>query len=324
MASPEFISRLISEDIRVNNGLLLEADVAMPTRRLGRTGYDVSIFSLGGQGALESHGDKKNCVKIIQRAHELGVNYFDTSPIYGDSEDYYGEAIQGFRNKIFLATKTHKRSRDDSLKLIEKSLKRLKTDYIDLWQIHHLSSMDEVDEVSADDGALQALVEMKEQGVVKYLGFTGHEDPKVLTEMSKRFKFDTVLCALNVADKHIKPSFIENFLPKAKQKRLGIIGMKVFAQGFVFHPNGIKSSWEPLNYVLSLPVSTVIVGCDDIGQLEENVAVAKLHRKLSKEEMKQIEKQVQPHTRRAQFFRKKYGGYDSRDKLGGAFYKGHK
>ena len=107
---------------------------------------------------------------------KLGVNYFDTSPVYGPSEEYYGKALGNARKKIFLATKTHDRTRDGSLKLLEKSLKRLKTDYVDLWQIHHLDSLDDVKKVTADDGALQALLEMQEEGVVKHLGFTGHED----------------------------------------------------------------------------------------------------------------------------------------------------
>ncbi len=152
----------------------------MPKRKLGKTGYDVGVFSLGGQGSLET---QKGNIDIIIRAYELGVNYFDTSPIYGPSEDLYGKALAGFRNKIFLATKTEKRDRDGALKDIEKSLKRLKTDYIDLWQIHHLENHDEINKICGKNGALKALLEMKEQGVVKFLGITGHEDPKPLLEI---------------------------------------------------------------------------------------------------------------------------------------------
>ena len=310
------ISNLISEDITVNNGIILEDKLDIPTRKLGKTGFTVPILSLGGQGALESHGNEENCVKIIQRAYKLGVRYFDTSPVYGNSEDYYGKAIPSFRKKIFLATKTQERTYDKSMKLLEKSLKKLKTDYLDLWQLHNLTTMKEVNQITGRDGALKALLEMQEQGVVKHLGFTGHEDPDVLVEMSKRHDFDTVLCALNAADKHTKPSFIDTLLPVANKQKLGIIGMKVFSQGYIFHPKGITTSWDAINYVLSLPISTIIVSCDSVAQLEENVAIAKSFRKFDKSEMKEIVDRTGHYKRRASFFRGKYGGYSSKDKLG--------
>ena len=287
----------------------------MPKRPLGKTGYKVSIISLGGQGSLETQGDDDNCIDIIRRSYELGINYFDTSPIYGPSEDFYGEALDGIRDDIFLATKTDKRDRDGSLKEIEKSLKRLKTDHIDLWQIHHLDNMEEVDEVTTKDGALQALLEMKEQGVVKYCGFTGHQDPKILVEMSKRYDFDTVLCPVNAADRHMKPPFMETVVKAANSKNIGVIGMKVFSQGFIFHPKGITTSWEPLAYALSQPVSTLIVGHDNMAQLEENVSIAKNFSPLNEEKQKEIEEKTKSYIRRASFFRSQYGGYQSRDEL---------
>jgi len=320
--NPKQIAHLISEDVNRNNGLLFEAKNKIPTRKLGKTGFNCTIIGLGGQGSLETQGKEKNCVEIIQRAYELGINYFDTSPIYGPSEDYYGKAISDFRKKIFLATKTDDRTRDGSLKFLEKSLKRLKTDYIDLWQLHHLDRMEEVDEITAKGGALEALIEMQEQGVVKHLGFTGHENPKLLVEMSKRHDFDTVLCALNAADKHIKPSFIEELLPIANRKKLGIIGMKVFAQGYIFDrtKRGIITTWEPIHYSLSLPISTIIVGVDTVSQLEENVIIVKGFSQLSKEQMSEIEEKTKHYARRAAFFRSKFGGYSSRDKLGDKYH----
>ena len=287
----------------------------MPERELGKTGVKVPILSLGGQGSLESQGNEKNCVEIIQRAYELGIRYFDSSPIYDDSELYYGKAIGGFRKKIFLATKTDDRTRDGSLKFIEKSLKRLKTDYIDLWQIHHLDTMKDVDQATAADGALQALLEMQEQGVVKYLGFTGHQYPDVLMEMMKRHKFDTVLCPVNAADKNMDPSFIETVVRAASRRSIGIIGMKVFAQGFIFDPKGITTTWEALAYALSQPVSTVIVGIDTIGQLEENVAIAKSFTSMEAARQRYIESKTKDNVRRGCFFRGEFGGYKSREKL---------
>lgn len=288
----------------------------MPKRELGKTGYQVSIFSLGGQGSLELSGTKENSLNIIRRAYELGINYFDTSPIYGSSEAYYGEALKDIRKDIFLASKTDNRTRDGSLKLIERSLKRLNTDYLDLWQIHHLDDSNEVLEVDKKSGALQALKEMKEQKVVKFVGFTGHQNPEVLTSMSKRYPFDTALFPVNAADKNMDKSFISYFLPIAKDQNMGIIGMKVFSQGYLFHPKGIKTPWELIFYSLSQDVSTIIVGHNSVEELEENVAIAKSFYKLSEQQQKAIEEKTKNYLKRACFFREEYGGYDSKEKLG--------
>ena len=318
---PEHISKLLSEDIAFNNGLLYEEKKTLPTRKLGKTGYDVGIISMGGQAGFDPPAKEvkkqsmDDCIETLERAYELGVNYFDTSPMYGESEDIYGVGLKSFRKKIFLATKTHKRDKSGSLRLLEKSLKRLKTDYLDLWQIHHIDTMEDVTKSTGKDGALQALIEMKEQKVVRNIGFTGHECPKLLVEMTKRYDFDTVLCAVNPADKHVDPSFIKTILPVANRKNMGIIGMKVFAQSYIFNSNGINTTWEPIIYTLSQPISTIIIGVDNKYQLEENVAIAKTFRKLTTDEMKAIEDKTKKYVKRAQFFHKKYGGYDSRYKL---------
>jgi len=287
----------------------------MPKRRLGKTGYQVSIFSLGGQGTLEEYEGRKSSLEIIRRAYELGINYFDTSPIYGDSEVYYGEALKDIRKDIFLASKTDDRTKDGSLRLLERSLKRLNTDYLDLWQIHHLDDSDEVLEVSKKNGALQALIEMKEQKVVRFLGFTGHQNPDILVEMSEKHPFDTVLFPVNAADKNMKKSFISELLPVVKKQGLGTIGMKVFSHGYMLHPKGIKTPWEAIAYALSQDISTIIVGHDSVEQLEENVAIAKGFYGLSEEQQKEIAKKTKDYLKRSCFFRKEYGGYDSKEKL---------
>ncbi len=144
---------------------------------------------------------------LIEKALDLGVNYADTSARYGGvenrwSEQYFGEVMKTRRSEVYLATKTHDRTRDGSMKLLERSLELLKTDHIDLWQMHNLARMDQVDEVFAPGGAIEALIEAREQGIVRNLGISGHADPDVLIAAIKRFDFDTVLMALNAADRH--------------------------------------------------------------------------------------------------------------------------
>lgn len=294
----------------------LGKSMKMPTRPLGKTGHDVSLFSLGGQGSLENNpDDRKGNIEIVRRAFDLGVNYFDTSPIYGPkhaSELVYGEALEDVRGKAFIATKTHNRSYDASMSLLESSLKRLRTDHVDLWQLHSLENEGELDQIFGARGAMKALLKMQDEGAVRHLGITGHWTPGILAEAMRRHDFDTVLCSVNAADRHVKPSFIDTLLPDAKRRGMGVVGMKVFSQGWIFEDGGIKTKWEPLSYVLSQDVSTVITGVDDIEQLEENVAIAKSFEPMDEDMQKKIEAKTKKYIRQAQFFRSKFGGYGTK------------
>src|SRR5271168_1639618 len=199
---------------------------SMPTRNLGKTGYKVGIFSLGGQSAIEKANNEANAVPIIERALDLGVNYIDTSSIYGGpdrwSEQYVGKVMKHRRNDTFLATKTKERTRDGSMRMIEKSLNLLQTDHVDLWQLHDIGEPKDVDAVFAKGGAMEALIEMKEQKVVRYLGVTGHYRPEALIDSINRYPFDAILMAMNAADSHIH-SFTDELLPLAVEKQMGII-----------------------------------------------------------------------------------------------------
>src|SRR6202051_2163629 len=207
---------------------------AMPTRNLGKTGYKVGIFSLGGQAALERHDNFDVAVPIIERALDLGVNYIDTSSIYGGpdrwSEQYVGRVSKNRRNDAFLATKTKERTRDGSMRMIDKSLELLDTDHIDLWQLHDVGTMFDVNEIFAKGGAMEALLEMQEQKVVRHLGITGHYRPESLIECIHRHDFDCILMAMNAADPH-HYSFNDKLLPLAVEKQMGIIGMKIPGRG---------------------------------------------------------------------------------------------
>ena len=293
----------------------------LPVRNLGRTGFGVGVFSLGGQGAIERPNNEAAAVAIVERALDLGVNYIDTAAQYGSglSQRHIGRVMKRRRKEAFLASKTHDRTRDGSLRLLEESLRLLETDHLDLWQVHNLVRMEQVEAIFAPGGAMRALQEAREQGLVRFLGVTGHADPDVLMEALRRFPFDTILMALNAADRH-HLSFSEKLLPMAVEREMGIIGMKVPARGRLLanwtptteggwggHPaqpiRGTLQMREALRYVLSLPVSTVIVGCDSVAQLEENVAIGRGFRPLSVEQMAELERRAQPIHRQALFFR---------------------
>lgn len=303
------------------------AGLAMPVRNLGRTGYKVGIFSLGGQAALERPNNDAVAVPIVERALDLGVNYIDTSSIYGGphrwSERYIGQVMKRRRTQTFLASKTKERTRDGSLRMIEESLKLLETDHLDLWQLHDIGLIDDVDAVFAKGGAMEALLEAREQKMVRYLGVTGHFRPEPLMEAIRRHPFDTILMALNAADPH-HFSFREQLLPLAVEKQMGIIGMKVPGRSRLlasWTPPPLEAqrhSWEgaviattpgtltmreAMYYSLSQPVSTVIIGCDSIAQLEENVQLARQFTPLSEHQMASLAAQAAPVAKQALFFR---------------------
>jgi len=303
------------------------AALPMPVRNLGRTGYKAGIFSLGGQAALERPHNEAVAVPIVERALDLGVNYIDTSSIYGGparwSEQYIGQVMKRRRAQTFLASKTKERTRDGSLRMIEKSLQLLQTDHLDLWQLHDIGLMEDVDAVFAKGGAMEALRQAQDQKMVRYLGVTGHFRPDALMEAIRRHPFDTILMALNAADPH-HFSFMDQLLPLAVEKQMGIIGMKVPGRSRLlasWTPPPLEQqrhSWEgaviattpgpltmreALYYSLSHPVSTVIIGCDSIAQLEENVQLAREFTPLSQHQMASLAERAEPVSKQALFFR---------------------
>jgi aryl-alcohol dehydrogenase-like predicted oxidoreductase len=301
--------------------------LSMPTRNLGRTGHQVPLFSLGGQAALEHANNEATAIPIIERALELGIRYIDTSSIYGGekrwSERYIGAALKTHRREVLLASKSKERSRDGSLRMLEESLKLLQTDYLDIWQLHDIGLMEDVEAVFRQGGAMEAFEQARQQKMVRWLGITGHFRPEPLMEALRRFSFDTILLAVNAADPY-HFSFMSELLPLAVEKKLGIIGMKIPARG------RLLSSWTPppldrqehswegaviaktpgtltlkeaLDFSLTLPISTAIIGCDSIQQLEENVQLAREFTPLSQKQMEAISAKAQPVAKQSLFFR---------------------
>jgi aryl-alcohol dehydrogenase-like predicted oxidoreductase len=300
---------------------------ALPSRALGRTGHRVFLFSLGGQAAIERPDHEAVAVPIVERALDLGVNYIDTSSIYGGpdrwSERYIGQVMKRRRAEVFLASKTKERMRDGSLRMLEQSLKLLNTDRLDLWQLHDIGTLQDVEEVFAKGGAVEALIEARDQKLVRFLGVTGHHRPDSLIEAIRRLPFDCILMALNAADVH-HFSFRAHLLPLAVEKQMGIVGMKITGRGRILsswtpppleqqrrswegvviaNGPGTISMREALHYTLTLPVSTVIIGCDSIAQLEENVKLAREFTPLTRDEMAALEAKTAPVSKQSLFFR---------------------
>lgn len=262
----------------------------IPKRTFGKTGVELTIIGqAGGRFPLISFEEAKD---VVQRAYELGINYFDNAASYwnGRSEEVYGEVLAPHRKEVFITTKTTKRSRKEAEEELHASLRRLKTDYVDLWQIHAIATMEDVERIFAPGGAIEAFEAAKKAGKCRFIGFTGHFDPYIHLEMLKRYdKFDTILMPLNPADPHYL-SFEKLVLPEAVKRNLGIQAMKSTANAKLLANLSVK---QCISYVLSLPVHCLALGCTTVGQVEDDVRIAQQFKPLTEEEMAALRQRTQ-------------------------------
>jgi len=262
----------------------------IPRRTFGKTGENLTVIGqAGGRFPLISFEEAK---AITQRAYDLGINYFDNSIDYWDgrSEEVYGAVLPPFRKHIFLTTKANKRTRAGAAAELDLSLKRLKTDYVDLWQIHMVGEKEEVEQIFGPGGAIEAFEAAKKAGKCRFIGFTGHRDPYIHLEMLKAYdKFDTILMPLHVADPGYL-SFEKLTLPLAAERGMGIQGMKNFGNGKLLQA---FSARDCLRYVLSLPIHCTAIGCTTIGQLEDDVRFAQQFKPMGTEEMDALRRRAE-------------------------------
>ncbi|MBA3442244.1 MAG: aldo/keto reductase, partial [Pyrinomonadaceae bacterium] len=222
----------------------------MPERVLGRTGVQIPVFGLGGAGQtpLDKKGKEREAVALVEAALKLGIRHFDTAASYGESEFHLGMVLPPHRAKLFLSSKTDARDRDGALRELERSLKRLKTDHLDLWQMHHVSTNEDLDKIFGRDGAIHALDEAKQQKLVRFGGITGHHEPAIILEGLRRYDFDATLICVNAADKHHPRPFIPIVLPYTREKNIGVVAMKVPAYGRLFKPGALDGMHQAMGY----------------------------------------------------------------------------
>jgi aryl-alcohol dehydrogenase-like predicted oxidoreductase len=263
----------------------------MPYRPLGRTGEKVSAIGLGGSHIGPSYVSAREAQKIIRSALDRGMNFMDNSWDYsdGESEKRLGKALKnGYREKAFVMTKVDGRSRKEAAKQIDESLKRLHVDTIDLLQHHEIIRFDDADRIFASGGAMEAFLAARKAGKIRYIGFTGHKDPRIhlyMLQTAERheFQFDTVQMPLNVLDAHYR-SFEKNVLPKLVSQGIGVLGMKSMGSGVILKSKAV-TALECLHYALSLPTSVVITGIDSMKILDQAFKAAKTFRPLARQEM---------------------------------------
>ena len=261
-------------------------DHEIPKRQLGQTGEMVTIIGLGG--AHISMGpaskDESMALQIVHRAIEHGINFFDNAHSYGDgrSEILMGKALRGHREKVFLMSKSDKRNAKAAQVELDLSLKRLSTDYLDLWQFHNVTSVENTEKIFFKGGAMEVALKAKESGKIRYIGVTGHRDPAAHLRAIELYDFDTVQMPLNVVDSHYL-SFEKQVLGELVKRNVGVLAMKSLAMGEITRQKVFKVE-DALRYVWSLPVSVLISGCDSPEVLEQNVASSKMFQPISANE----------------------------------------
>src|SRR6185503_3531574 len=248
----------------------IQSNSAMPTRVLGRTGIEVSLVGLGGWHLGFNYIDDELCTRIVRTAIDSGINFMDNCWDYNDgaSEKRMGQALKdGYRERVFLMTKIDGRTRKDAAEQLDESLKRLQVDHIDLVQHHEILRYEDPHRIFDEQGANAALLAARDAGKIRFIGFTGHKDPRIhlyMLEVAKQngFHFDTVQMPLNVMDAHFR-SFEKLVLPELVKDDIGVLAMKTLANGTILESKTVTAI-ECLQYAMNLPTSVVITGCEDM------------------------------------------------------------
>ncbi len=275
-----------------------ETECEFPQRTLGRTGEKVSALGLGGShiGKVE---DEAESIRIIRSAIDRGLTFMDNSWDYNDgvSELRMGKALRdGYRNRVFLMTKFDGRTKKAAAEQINESLKRLQTDHVDLLQFHEVIRMEDPDRFFAAGGAVEALLEARQSGKTRFIGFTGHKDPVIhlrMLEAADKYglRFDTVQMPLNVMDAHFR-SFERAVLPELLKREIAVLGMKSMGSGEILKSKTVQPI-ECLHYALTLPTSTVITGIDSMEILDQAIAAALTFQPLSQEQIASLLKRTE-------------------------------
>lgn len=261
----------------------------IPYRVLGHTGEKVSIIGLGGHH-IGRQAHEKESINIIRMAIDSGINFMDNCWDYNDgaSEIRMGKALRdGYRRRVFLMTKVDGRSKKTATNQIDESLRRLQTDTVDLLQFHEVIRLSDPDRIFAPGGAMEAFLEARQAGKIRYIGFTGHKSPEIHLKMLRmaldnEFVFDTVQMPLNVMDAHFE-SFEKKVLPVLLERKIGVLGMKPMGDKIILDSQAVTAK-ECLHYAMNLPVSVVITGCDSLPILEQALEAARTFRPLTNEE----------------------------------------
>ena len=265
----------------------------IPRRTLGRTGLRVTMMGLGGYHAGLPEREEDS-ISVIHRALDLGINFFDNADCYqtGRAEERMGKALEGRRKEIYLMTKVDQRDAAGSRLTLEQSLRRLRTDYLDLWQFHGVAKLADLELIFGPGGAMETAQKAKQEGKIRFIGVTGHFDPEVHLAFIKHFEFDTVQMPINVVDYHFK-SFRKTVVDEAVKRNTGVIAMKTLSFGNILSM-GVAKVAEAMPWAWSQPISVLISGCDTVERLNYNVYLAKTFKPMPEAEQVALLERTKP------------------------------
>jgi uncharacterized protein len=266
----------------------------IPVRELGKTGLKVSIVGFGGGHSATPQIDEATTVRLIQEGIDAGVTFMDNAWEYsdGEAERRMGIALEGRRDKVVLMTKVCGRDKQTAAQQLEESLRRLRTDVIDVWQFHEVNYDNDAEWIFRPGGAIEAAVAARKAGKVRFIGFTGHKSPHILQSMlAQDFEWDTCQMPVNVLDAHYR-SFQKEMLPELERRGIGVIGMKSLGGGGQFVREVGLTAEECRRYSLSLPISTLVCGIQSDADLQQDIAMARDFEPYSEDQMKKLEAKV--------------------------------
>lgn len=280
-------------------------NMSMVRRSFGATGIEVSIVGLGGEGILRTFGQEHPALAVIGKAFKSGITYFDCAQAYAGSESYYGRfwsQHHQHRNRVFQASKSSKRTRKGALADLDSTLRTMAIDYLDLWQIHDVRTVEDLHAIAGPDGALEAFLEAKVQGKTRFIGVTGHHDPAVLTAAVRDWPVDAVMMPVNPVEA-VLGGFLDTTLPAAREKGIAIIAMKVLGASHFLAPQVGISAEVLIRFALSQPVTVAIVGCSTPEHVRTLASTGANFQPLSSEEIAEVVQLYRPHARNLAFYR---------------------
>lgn len=263
------------------------------------------MVGLGGEGILRTYGRIAESREVIREAVAQGITYFDSARVYADSEVYYGnvwDEIPEVRSQVFQASKSASRTREGALSDLEGTLQRLRTNYLDLWQIHDVRTRNDLELISGPGGALEAFIEAKAAGKVRFIGVTGHHNPGILTHALTDWPVDSVMLPVNPIE-GILGGFLTSTLKAAKEKGIAIIGMKILGAARYIHSEGGITPELLVRYALFKGITVAIVGCSSPEEVRALSEAGRAEQPLSKLEIDHLEKAYEPYARQLAFYR---------------------
>jgi aryl-alcohol dehydrogenase-like predicted oxidoreductase len=277
----------------------------VPDVILGRTGRRVTRVGLGGEGILRTHGLADQARAVIDEAVGQGITYFDSARAYDGSEAYLGEFWAGYpeaRGRVFQTSKSASRESEGAGADLARSLSNLRADHLDLWQIHDLRTWDDIREIEGEGGALDAFLRARKEGLVRHIGVTGHHDPAVLTHAVEHWPVETVLLPVNPVE-GILGGFTSETIPAARERGLGIIGMKVLGGSHLLAPPAGITAMMLIRYALSRGVTLAIVGCSTPAEVLTLATAGRDHQPMEPGEMARLEEKFRPYARELAYYR---------------------